>query len=70
MIRYTERKRLRERDRERMCVLYKNVHIRGAIIQGQGTCGMFQSFLIISADVLCTYFVHRDTLCELTEVFN
>ena len=51
MIRYTERKylRLRERDRERMCVLYKNVHIRGAIIQGRGTCGMFQSFLVISS---------------------
>ena len=32
----------------------------GALIQGRGTCSMFQSFPVISADVPCTYYVHKD----------
>ena len=36
----------------------------GAIMRGGGTCGAFQSFLVISAVVPCMYYVHRDKQCN------
>ena len=34
-------------------------HIWGAVIQGWGTCGTFQSSLVISPNVPYTHYVHR-----------
>ena len=31
----------------------------GAIIRGRGACGMFQSVSFFSANVPCTYYIHR-----------
>ena len=33
-----------------------------ALIGGWGTCGTFQSFPVISAEVPCTYYVYRDII--------
>ena len=33
---------------------------KAAMKRGQGMCSTFQSFPVISANVPCTYYVHRD----------
>ena len=40
---------------------------KGGILRGKGTCGMCQSFPVISANVPCTYYVHRDIQTNVQE---
>ena len=43
-----------------LCCSNLSAYFQGVMKRGWGACDLFQSFLLISANVLCMYYFHRD----------